>query len=773
LGSNSSGWLELGSALRSHPEPAISEKNNERTKHTKTKTNIIHLALALFAFAYFALMPGPKAFAVVPPPDGGHSNGNMAEGVSNSVEISGPSRQAPASLLTLDNGTIKVGLDTLYGGGITYLSQSGSTTNLINIDDFGREVQQSYYSGPANFVPPGAVQNPNWSPWGWNSSQIGDSFGYRAAVLAYSNSGGTIYVKTRPMQWALRNYPGDCIMEQWTRLDGPAVRVHCKLTNQRADHTQYPPYDQELPAAYGVGPLCHIFSYIGTAPFTGGALTQLPNAPPTNWASWRATENWSAMVNSSNFGFGVHNPDAISTLGGYENSGNPCTGGPTDDNTGYIAPTHIEVLDYNIVYEYDFNLIVGTLTSIRSWVYTHRSDHRPDYQFTTSRQHWLTNYGDAGVPSGFLRANLNGPDPSLGGPYTAFAASACPQIYFAARYVMSSPPADPHAELFWETNNSGGFSEARKQSVAVIPDGRWRIYTFNVGANAAWSGLISQLRLDPIQSGGAGDYVDIAGISYQNAFSELPIHRAAVADFNGDGHPDYVLQNAATRQTAIWYLNNNVFISGAYGPTLATGWGLRSVADFNHDTHPDYALFAPRTDQTAIWYLSGPTFSGSAYGPTLPSGWELVATADFNGNGYPDYVLYNSGTRRTAIWYLNNSVFVSAAWGPTLPAGWSLLGIADFNRDGRPDYALFNSTTRQTAIWYLSGPTFLRGAYGPSVPSGWALVAMADFNGNGYPDYMLYKASTGQTAIWYLNNNVFVSAAYGPTLPAGWSLVAP
>jgi hypothetical protein len=31
---------------------------------------------------------------------------------------------------------------------------------------------------------------------------------------------------------------------------------------------------------------------------------------------------------------------------------------------------------------------------------------------------------------------------------------------------------------------------------------------------------------------------------------------AAVIDFNGDGHPDYVLQNVSTLQTAIWYLNN-------------------------------------------------------------------------------------------------------------------------------------------------------------------------------------------------------------------------
>src|SRR5438477_10134757 len=98
-------------------------------------------------------MPGPKAFPVVPPPDGGHSNDNMAEEVSNSVEIREPSPQAAASLLTLNNGVIKVGVDTTYGGAITYLSQSGSTTSLINDFDHGRQVQQSYYSGPDNFHP--------------------------------------------------------------------------------------------------------------------------------------------------------------------------------------------------------------------------------------------------------------------------------------------------------------------------------------------------------------------------------------------------------------------------------------------------------------------------------------------------------------------------------------------------------------------------------------------------------------------------------------------
>jgi hypothetical protein len=41
-----------------------------------------------------------------------------------------------------------------------------------------------------------------------------------------------------------------------------------------------------------------------------------------------------------------------------------------------------------------------------------------------------------------------------------------------------------------------------------------------------------------------------------------------VADFNLDGHPDYLLFNTATRQTVIWYMNNNVRVSRAFGPTL-------------------------------------------------------------------------------------------------------------------------------------------------------------------------------------------------------------
>ncbi len=270
-----------------------------------------------------------------------------------------------------------------------------------------------------------------------------------------------------------------------------------------------------------------------------------------------------------------------------------------------------------------------------------------------------------------------------------------------------------------------------------------------------------------------GINLDVVGYDLVNGPQAAGAARAAVSDFNNDGSPDYVLRNVTTRQTAIWYLNNNVYVGAAYGPTLVAGWGLRTVADFNLDSHSDYALFTPSTHRTALWYLSGPTLIGSAYGPTLPNGWELVGAADFNSDNRPDYVLYNAGTRQTAVWYLNNNVYVGGGYGPTLPPGWAVVGAADFDGDGHTDYLLFHPSSGSTAIGYLSGLTLIGAAWGPTLPSGWAVVATADFNGNGKPDYVLYHAGTRQTAIWYLNNNIFVSGAYGPTVPVGWSLVAP
>ena len=48
----------------------------------------------------------------------------------------------------------------------------------------------------------------------------------------------------------------------------------------------------------------------------------------------------------------------------------------------------------------------------------------------------------------------------------------------------------------------------------------------------------------------------------------------AWADFNRNGRPDYLLYNSSSHQTTIWYMNNNVRVGTADGPTLTSGWNL-------------------------------------------------------------------------------------------------------------------------------------------------------------------------------------------------------
>ncbi len=244
-------------------------------------------------------------------------------------------------------------------------------------------------------------------------------------------------------------------------------------------------------------------------------------------------------------------------------------------------------------------------------------------------------------------------------------------------------------------------------------------------------------------------------------------------DFNRDGKPDFMLLNSSTRQTVIAYMNNNVYFSAVYGPTLPAGWRFIDIADFNRDGKPDYLLFNPTSLQSAIWYMDNNVLVSGAYGPTLRAPWTLVGAADFNGDGKPDYIIFNPTTLQTVVWYMNNNIYLSLDWGPTLPAGWRFIGAADFNRDGKNDYLLFSPSTRQSAIWYMNNNVFVSGAYGPTLPAGWTLIGTADFSSDGKTDFVLFNPSTRQTALWYLSNNSLISGAYGPVVTSGWALTAP
>ncbi len=423
-----------------------------------------------------------------------------------------PKIKAPAAGLSyLDNGVIRLGVDLDLGGTISYLADATRKENVINTYDLGRRIAQSYYSGPRPFGRP----HPKWPDWPWNPVNAGDAYGYPATVQNYTNDGKTLYVRCTPRQWALEDVPGDCTFETWITLEGNTARVKNRLTNRRADHTQYRAMDQELPAAYTVGKLHRLFTYDGDQPFTDAPLRLIPPQPPRNgkpaWVTFYATENWAALVNDADWGMGIFIPGVVRFLGGFS-GGKPGTGGPADKPTGYLAPVRKEVLDHNIVYEYEYVLILDALANIRRYARTHRPPSPlPDYRFTRDRQHWwFVRATDEGFPvKDHLRVHPERRNPQMVGPEACWDAREVPKLYVRAAY--HTGPAT--AELFWRTKEQPTFDSERRVAFPVRADGQWHTYEVDLSRSPAYRGTILGLRFDPVKTGEKGDFIDVAFIS--------------------------------------------------------------------------------------------------------------------------------------------------------------------------------------------------------------------------------------------------------------------
>jgi hypothetical protein len=426
----------------------------------------------------------------------------------------------PEKISYIDNHIIRIGIDLSKGGTIVFLADSNNLINTVNTHDMGRMIQQSYYSGPSPFGSP----HPAYPNWGWNPVGAGDVYGFTSQVVSHSNDGHTLYTKSIPKQWALHNVPAECTFEQWIELNGSAAKVRCRLSNARTDGTtQYPGSDQELPAVYTQGQFYRLFSYTGSEPFSGGALTQIQNVGPP-WAYFNATENWSALVQDNDWGLGVFSPGVQFTVGGFHNA-------PGGNPTGYVSPLHKEILDHNITYEYEYYLMLGYLNDIRGYVYRHRPTNTPDYHFKNDRQHFIyENAADTGWPiAGKLRVNLNQANPIIYAPPGLWKASDIPILYIRASYHSTNTKA----RIYWKNFGDPNFTETKSLSFNIVSDGKYRNYAVNLALSQNYTGVVTQIRFDPAETGAAGDYVDIEAISYK------PL--AAKTNGSNDKFPDLAL----------------------------------------------------------------------------------------------------------------------------------------------------------------------------------------------------------------------------------------
>ena len=108
--------------------------NDERKKQMKTISNIIYPAIAVFAFGYFALLPGAQA--VSPAPDGGYPGQNTAEGQNALLSLTTGVNNTAIGWYALKSDTTHSN-NTAIGAGALYVNNADGNTATGSAALFG------------------------------------------------------------------------------------------------------------------------------------------------------------------------------------------------------------------------------------------------------------------------------------------------------------------------------------------------------------------------------------------------------------------------------------------------------------------------------------------------------------------------------------------------------------------------------------------------------------------------------------------------------------
>jgi hypothetical protein len=195
---------------------------------------------------------------------------------------------------------------------------------------------------------------------------------------------------------------------------------------------------------------------------------------------------------------------------------------------------------------------------------------------------------------------------------------------------------------------------------------------------------------------GGTDGATVIGWAYLNSAGE-PAGWAvvAVADMNGDGVPDLIWQNAGANQVTVNYYG------GAGGAVLQgwaylhdePGWTVAAAADFDGNGTPDLVWQNAATNQVQVDYYSygagGAVYQSSA-SLQPASGWTVRGAADMNGDGVPDLIWQNNSTGQVTVNFYGGAggaTYENWAWlhEGTGDSGWRVAAVADVDGNGTPD----------------------------------------------------------------------------------------
>lgn len=297
------------------------------------------------------------------------SDGNFKIGVSlkwgGSLSYAQYLRENIQAVKTKDG--VKVGIDALKNYGGLLLT---SKVNLINRNDTGRVVQQSYYgtNGSNDEYERSEFMGHMWP---YNPVQGGNKYNDASKIVDCRVGDDYIYIKCRPMDWAK---PADCITSSYIEatyaLKEGLIQVDCKFTDFSGWTPTYTA--QEVPAFYPIEPLNSFRFYEGGVPWQNDENIRRED-DLIFWAEahdqqYTATEYWSAWTNTEEdaFGLGLYVPEVpLVKAGVFDRGGNikrdPSRSGPTS----YTAAIHFVAVESFKPLEYSYLIAAGKVSQIR------------------------------------------------------------------------------------------------------------------------------------------------------------------------------------------------------------------------------------------------------------------------------------------------------------------------------------------------------------------------------------------------------------------------
>jgi hypothetical protein len=183
---------------------------------------------------------------------------------------------------------------------------------------------------------------------------------------------------------------------------------------------------------------------------------------------------------------------------------------------------------------------------------------------------------------------------------------------------------------------------------------------------------------------------------------------AAFTDFNRDGEPDLLWHDSTSGALTVWLMRGTTRI-GQTTPapsTVSPSWHLETVADFNRDGHVDW-VWRHEAGDILVWMMNGLTRTSAVATdpPFVSPTWSIVGSGDFNGDGRQDLV-WRHDAGSASVWMMDGTRQLSTvAVSPTVDPSWRLAGVADVSGDSRPDFVWHHQTLGLLSAWLFSGTT--------------------------------------------------------------------